>query len=112
MSGTVRKKLQRYAQEDEETGELTLSAFLIGQFGKNYQYDDLPTITGAQLMDAAFEVLESVQHQIGGGVVYLECEEKTQLLEFYQNEANRFRIFGERYSERDQTKYIQLLKTF
>lgn len=112
MSGTVRKKLQRYAQEDEETGELTLSAFLIGQFGKNYQYDDLPTITGVQLMDAAFEVLESVQHQIGGGVVYLECEEKPQLLEFYQNEANRFRIFGERYSERDQTKYIQLLKTF
>ena len=112
LSGTVRKKLQRYAQEDEETGELTLSAFLIGQFGKNYQYDDLPTITGAQLMDAAFEVLESVQHQIGGGVVYLECEEKPQLLEFYQNEANRFRIFGERYSERDQTKYIQVLKTF
>ena len=112
LSGTVRKKLQRYAQEDEETGELTLSAFLIGQFGKNYQYDDLPTITGVQLMDAAFEVLESVQHQIGGGVVYLECEEKPQLLEFYQNEANRFRIFGERYSERDQTKYIQLLKTF
>lgn len=112
LSGTVRKKLQRYAQEDEETGELTLSAFLIGQFGKNYQYDDLPTITGVQLMDAAFEVLESVQHQIGGGVVYLECEEKTQLLEFYQNEANRFRMFGERYSERDRTKYIQLLKTF
>lgn len=112
LSGNVRKKLQRYAQEDEETGELTLSAFLIGQFGKNYQYDDLPTITGVQLMDAAFEVLESVQHQIGGGVVYLECEEKPQLLEFYQNEANRFRIFGERYSESDQTKYIQLLKTF
>ena len=112
LSGTVRKKLQRYAQEDEETGELTLSAFLIGQFGKNYQYGDLPTITGVQLMDAAFEVLESVQHQIGGGVVYLECEEKPQLLEFYQNESNRFRIFGERYSERDRTKYIQLLKTF
>ena len=112
LSGTVRKKLQRYAQADEETGELILSAFLIGQFGKNDQYHDLSTITGVQLMDAAFEVLESVQHQIGGGVVYLECEEKPQLLEFYQNESNRFRIFGERYSKRDQTKYIQLLKTF
>ena len=99
LSGTVRKKLQRYAQADEETGELTLSAFLIGQFGKNYQYTDIATITG-------------VQHQIGGGVVYLECEEKPQLLNFYQNDTNRFRIFGERYSEKDQTKYIQLLKTF
>lgn len=63
-------------------------------------------------MDAAFEVLENVQHQIGGGVVYLECEEKPQLLEFYQSESNRFRIFGERYSKTEQTKYIQLLKTF
>ena len=112
LSGTVRKKLQRYAQADEETGELTLSAFLIGQFGKNYQYTDIATITGVQLMDAVFEVLENVQHQIGGGVVYLECEEKPQLLNFYQNDTNRFRIFGERYSEKDQTKYIQLLKTF
>lgn len=30
LPGTVRKKLQRYALADEETGELTLSAFLIG----------------------------------------------------------------------------------
>lgn len=56
--------------------------------------------------------LQRKKHQIGGGVVYLECEEKTQILEFYQSEANRFRIFGERYSEKDQTKYIQLLKIF
>ena len=112
LSGTVRKKLQRYAQADEETGVLTLSAFLIGQFGKNYQYIEETAITGSQMMDAVFEVLENVQHQIGGGVIYLECEEKTQLLNFYQNETNRFRAFGERYSERDQIKYIQLLRTF
>lgn len=112
LSGNVRRKLQRYAQEDEETGEITLSAFLIGQFGKNYQYAEMSAITGAELMDAAFKVLENVQHQIGGGVVYLECEEKPQLLKFYQNEANLFRIFGERFTEKAQTKYIQLLKTF
>ena len=112
LSGNVRRKLQRYAQEDEETGEITLSAFLIGQFGKNYQYAEMSAITGAELMDAAFKVLENVQHKIGGGVVYLECEEKPQLLKFYQNEANLFRIFGERFTEKAQTKYIQLLKTF
>lgn len=112
LSGNVRRKLRRYAQEDEETGQITLSAFLIGQFGKNYQYDEITKITGAQLMDAVFEVLEKVQHQIGGGVVYLECEDKSQLLNFYQNKTNLFRIFGERFAEKAQTKYIQLLKTF
>ncbi len=112
LSRNVRRKLRRYAQEDEETGQITLSAFLIGQFGKNYQYDEMTKITGAQLMDAVFEVLENVQHQIGGGVVYLECEDKSQLLNFYQNKTNLFRIFGERFAEKAQTKYIQLLKTF
>lgn len=39
-------------------------------------------------------------------------EEKAKLLEFYQSEKNKFRIFGERYSEKDGVKYIQLLKGF
>lgn len=112
LSGTVRKKIQRYAQIDDETGEFTLSAFLIGQFGKNYQYPEALPLSGIQLMDAAFGILEKVQHEIGGGVVYLECEEKPKLLEFYQSEKNRFRVFGERYSEKDGVKYIQLLKMF
>lgn len=112
LSGTVKKKIQRYAQIDEKTGEMTLSAFLIGQFGKNYQYPESLPVSGNQLMDAAFSILEHVQHEIGGGVVYLECEEKPKLLEFYQSEKNRFRIFGERYSEGDGIKYIQLLKMF
>ncbi len=63
-------------------------------------------------MDLAFKVLERVQRQIGGGIVFLECEEQEMLLKFYQNEHNRFRIFGERYSERDQVKYLKLLRFF
>lgn len=112
LSRTARKKIQRYAQMDEETGEFTLSAFLIGQFGKNYQYPEALFLSGIQMMDSAFDILEKVQHEIGGGVVYLECEEKPTLLDFYQSEKNKFRIFGERYSEKDGVKYIQLLKIF
>lgn len=112
LSRTVRKKIQRYAQIDDETGEFTLSAFLIGQFGKNYQYPEALPLSRIQMMDAVFDILEKVQHEIGGGVVYLECEEKPKLLEFYQSEKNKFRVFGERYSEKDGVKYIQLLKIF
>lgn len=63
-------------------------------------------------MESAMEVLSAVQHDVGGGIVYLECEDKPQLLSFYQNEHNYFRVFGERFSEEDNTKYIQLLRFF
>lgn len=64
------------------------------------------------MMDFCFEILESVQKQVGGGIVFLECEDKKQLLNFYQNENNNFRVYGERFSETEKTKYIQLLKFF
>lgn len=56
-------------------------------------------------------ILAAVQREIGG-MVYLECEDRPKLLAFYENEQNRFRVFGERYSDKDQVKYIQLLRLF
>lgn len=112
ISSTMRKKLARYAQRDENTNSYTISAFLIAQFGKNYGFKGNMELSGNFLMDNVFAILERVQRDIGGGIVYLECEEQPKLLEFYQNDKNRFKIFGERYSVIDQTKYIQLLKLF
>ena len=63
-------------------------------------------------MDYCIEILASVQKQVGGGIAFLECEDKKQLLNFYQNENNNFRIYGERFSETDNKKYIQLLRFF
>lgn len=109
LSRTVQKKMQRYAQLDEANDTYFISAFLIiAQFGKNLAYSG--SITGNQLMEMVEEVLTNVQAEVGGGVVYLECEEKEQLLNFYQNESNNFRGFDERYSLVDNMKYIQLFK--
>ena len=102
LSGSMRKKIERHAN--------MLSAFPIAQFGKTAQYTE--KITGNELMDMTMNILVAVQREIGGGVVYLECEERPQLLTFYENEQNRFRVFGERYSDKDQVKYIQLLRLF
>lgn len=110
LTGTARKKIQRYAHLDEETGSYMLSAFLIAQFGKNYQYEEAEDFTGNELMDMTIVTLKEVQRQIGGGVVYLECEDKPKLLSFYQNEENHYQVFGDRYSERDDVKYIQFMK--
>ena len=112
LSSALKKKIKRYAQLDEEAGSYMISAFLIAQFGKNYEEDTENLLSGNSLMDNVMDILTAVQRDIGGGVVYLECEDKPQLLSFYQNENNCFRVFGERYSEVDQVKYIQLLRFF
>ena len=94
LSNSKRKKISRYAVLDSGTGSYTVSAFLIAQFGKNYALDADKRLSGNELMDLVFEVLERVQREIGGGVVFLECEDKPQLLNFYQNEKNGFIPFN------------------
>lgn len=61
-------------------------------------------------MDFTFEILTAVQHDIGGGLVYLKCEDKEKLINFYSSEPNQFFKFGERYSKTDKVKYIQLFR--
>lgn len=112
LSKAAIKTLSRYAVLDKDSNSFNISAFLVAQFGKNSAYDGTESVSGNQMMDYCFEILEDVQKQVGGGIVFLECEDKKQLLDFYQNENNNFRIYGERFSETDKTKYIQLLKFF
>lgn len=109
LSGTSRKKIKRFAQLDENTNSFVVSAFLIAQFGKNDTVQQ-ESIRGNELMDMTFEILLSAQHDIGGSLVYLECEEKENLLNFYSSSPNSFIPFGERKSERDDTKYIQMFR--
>ena len=88
LSNSKRKKISRYAVLDSETSSYTVSAFLIAQFGKNYALSAEKRLSGNELMDLTFEVLEKVQHEIGGGVVFIECEDKPKLVDFYNNENN------------------------
>jgi hypothetical protein len=87
-----------------------ISSFLIAQFGKNYCDFHKENISGDELMNMTLGVLKAVQREIGGGVVYLESENKQKLLEFYQNEKNRFKPFGERISKDDNVKYVQMMR--
>ncbi|MCM1542905.1 MAG: GNAT family acetyltransferase [Blautia sp.] len=112
LSNSKRRKIGRYAVLDSESNSYTVSAFLIAQFGKNYALAIEKRPSGNLLMDMVFEVLGQVQHEIGGGIIFLECEDKPELLNFYQNEKNSFIPFNERYSVTDSIKYIQLFNFF
>jgi hypothetical protein len=87
-----------------------ISAFLIAQFGKNHQYSNPVDFGGAELMDMTMSILKETQRKIGGGMVYLECEDKPKLLEFYQKDTNGFKVFDERISRTDGIRYIQMVR--
>lgn len=109
FSNTMKKKLKRYADSNGLDNSLSLSAFLIAQLGKNYR-DNIKSLDGNRIMKAALSTLLKAQHLIGGGVVYVECENKEKLLNFYQSDENRFYKFGKRFSLKDNIEYTRLLK--
>ena len=107
FSKTMQRKLTRYSRLDKQTGNYMASAFLLAQFGKNYGVDDGKRISGADLMELVRDILVDVQRRIGGGIVYLDCEDKAGLIAFYEREG--FNRFDERFSQEDDQKYIQFM---
>ena len=110
LSATSRKKLARYSRMDASTGNYMASSFLLAQFGKNYALAKEERIDGAELMELATGVLVNIQRQIGGGIVYLDCEDKEELTSFYKRQ--NFKQFDDRYSTEDNQKYIQFMRFF
>lgn len=113
-SKTWQKRISKFSQYDKDLKRYTLSAPLIGQLGKNYynSYDKL--ISGDELLYFALQKVKQMQMIVGGKIVYLECENKESLLEFY--DSNGFVNFGTRKLDRDETSkldgeyLVQLLK--
>ena len=111
ISNTTRRKLSAHARLDEDTNSFTASAFLLAQIGKNYGVDNGRRITGDILIKYANDVMADIQRRIGGGLVYLDCEDKQQLKTFYIDK-NHYKIFGERYSVSDDIRYLQMIRFF
>ncbi|MDO4953425.1 MAG: hypothetical protein Q4E34_06345 [Synergistaceae bacterium] len=106
MSGTKRRRLQRCAAESEQKNIFNVSSMLIAQLGKNSAVKNNP-LTGELLLGSALALLASVQRVVGGGIVFLECEQREKLMQFYGR--NDFFKFGERSSSEGKN-YFQLLK--
>ena len=108
LSRTFQKKLAKYSRLDRDTGNYVVSAFLLAQLGKNYAVKADERISGKQLMKLVNDVLLDVQRRIGGGVMYLDCEDNPKLKNFYSQE--NFKEFAERFSSEDERKYIQFMR--
>ena len=77
-----------------------IPAPLIAQLGKNFQDGLNRLISGDELLKMAIERVAIVQEQIGGKVVYLECEDNAKLVQFY--ESNGFVTFGKREVDKEE----------
>lgn len=111
VSNTVKKKLMRVSELDEQSQTYTMSAYLIAQLGKNFKNGAEKKITGEELLELAWDIVEKMQYMGGGMVTFLEAENSERLLSFYQ--ANRFQIFDTRQTVTDSEEpheLVQLLR--
>lgn len=111
VSNTVKRKIKRISEFDEQTKSYTMSAYLIAQIGKNYTNDAYKRITGSELLELAWNVIGDMQYMGGGMVVFLEANNEERLLTFYQD--NKFRQFDTRLTAADpenRHELIQLLR--
>ena len=111
VSNTVKRKLLRISELDQKSDTYTMSAYLIAQLGKNYSENDGKMITGAELLELAWDKIKTAQYMFGGMVTFLEAENEEKLLSFYRN--NRFSQFDTRQtvSDTDEShELVQLLR--
>lgn len=111
---TWKKRMAKFGQFDKDIHRYTISAPLIGQLGKNYTNSYNELITGDELLKLALDKVREMQYIVGGKIVYLECEQKEKLIDFYSQ--NGFVNFGLRPLDKDETtklsgdSLVQMLK--
>jgi len=113
LSSTAKKRIAKFAIYYPQIRKYVLSAPLIAQIGKNYTDGSNKIISGDELLGIACEKVKSVQYDLGGRYVYLECEDKPVLTEFYGR--NGFYEFDQRMLDKEETNFdgdylVQMLK--
>ena len=90
----LRDRLKKFATFDSLGKSYKISAPLIAQLSKNFEYTRCNLITGDELLKIACDKVAEAHRLLGGKIVYVECEDKAKLREFY--ESNGFVIFSRR----------------
>ena len=99
LSKSLYKRIRKQGTYDRLTETHTVPAPLIGQLGRNFAVPQ-KLISGDELLKIACDKVWEGQRLFSGRVVYLECEDKPILTEFY--ESNGFVKFGSRPLDADE----------
>ena len=116
VSSDLFKKLRKFGMYDTATNKISIPVPLIAQLGKNFTDGCDKLIKGDELLKLACDEVRKAQYIPGGKAVYLECENTSNLIKFY--EENGFREFARRHTDEDEKKtlkakhLVQMIKYF
>lgn len=82
ISTTQWRRISKFATFQQESKRYMIAAPLIAQLAKNSD-PSLQLISGDELLQMACDDVSTVQSLLGGRLIYLECENKSKLIEFY-----------------------------
>lgn len=102
LSSRMRQRIKKFGSYDSDLKVYSVSAPLLAQISKNFTNGYNKLITGDELLTMALDKVEQAQMLIGGKIVYLECEDKPFLIDFYSRHG--FVEFGKRTLEGDERK--------
>lgn len=68
----------------------TLHFVLIGQLGKHVTKSERSSVTGAYILDLAFEIIQEASDLIPCKYVLVECGDEQKVQKFYQDNAFKF----------------------
>ncbi len=104
-SSSLRRRIAKFATFDQALKKYILPAPLIAQLGKNYSNNYNSLITGGELLEEACSKIKRLQLDVGGKFAYLECEDKSKLIDFYSE--NGFCEFDHRLLDRDEVDKLE-----
>ena len=107
LSNTQKRKLT-YSGRKLENSVYIVNSYLLGQIGKNYNIPKEGMIEGIDLLTLAFNLILEAKKIINAKYVWLECENKNKLIDFYNNFG--FQKIKDFRSENNLTVMIMKLK--
>lgn len=111
-----RSRLNKFGTFYPELKSYICAVPIIGQLGKNYAHGYNRLIAGDDLLEFACQKVRSAQYALSGKLVYLDCEDKPELVDFYTR--NGFKEFNKRPLDREEHSndgkdyLLQMIKYF
>lgn len=107
LSKSTERTISRYGYYDEDSDSYKIPAILIAQFGRNFN-ESSKSISGADLMGITLRQVKTVLSFSSGKTVFLECEKKKILIDFYSDKG--FIILDNEVISKDSKELKQMYR--
>ena len=82
LSNSIKRKLLPLGYKSE-LDNYVISSILLGQFSKNFRYQEEKLITGKELLSIAYKTIKDAWEMLGGNILYLEARNEPHIRKFY-----------------------------